>query len=621
MVLNNCTGGRVDCIVSSHEGASDIDDGARRLRGRGPVLSSLLAAVSTVALSTGAALAASDTPSRSADESAAVKALMSKINSMEQRINDLQVELKEAKAKSKTPGVGQSASLASRHPTDTVAIADPNAAKAGGSAGGKPADTAQSASGSARNAMAFAESGDTKASSSKTADNAQSATPVSRLASAFADSDSGAKFIPAADMSLKAPPPGNKDLFGVAPSPVPGMKIGMYGEIKFGSMQNPAANGQWQNGFDMGRLVLLPTYQVNDNITFNAELEWEHGGSAFDNDDKLHGAVEVEQAFFDIKFNDYFTLRSPGVDLVPISFNNLYHEPTLFYSVQRPELANGLIPTTWYAPAAGFYGKIVDGLNYQFQISQSAEDFGDDFDHRGDNGAIIPGGYLAGINGADALGFSHAPIGDFRQLSNEIAYTFRLSYTPSFLPGFAGSSAVYYSPNITPRGAYATVPDGAGGVIETPLGKNALTIFDTEARYRVPNTGLELRAEYAYVNFSNPENLRANNDLDDANNVGKNMWGYSGEIAYHFKAPNDYEVVPFYRYTRQNLQTGGVLGNDLANGFNNPTGSGDMTFHDVGVAVFPNPSLVFKLNYTKVIDHSAAGAMSDQVLAGVGWLW
>src|SRR5881394_858735 len=148
----------------------------------------------------------------------------------------------------------------------------------------------------------------------------------------------------------------NKDLFGVGASPIPGLKIGMYGEIKFGTQQNAGANGQWQSGFDMARLVLLPTYQVTDNIVFNAEIEFEHAGSAFDNDDKLHGAAEIEQAFFDLRFNDYFTLRSPGVDLVPISFNNLYHEPTLFYSVQRPELANGLIPTTWVAGSAGLYG-------------------------------------------------------------------------------------------------------------------------------------------------------------------------------------------------------------------------------------------------------------------------
>jgi Phosphate-selective porin O and P len=409
------------------------------------------------------------------------------------------------------------------------------------------------------------------------------------------------------------------DLFSTMQAPVPGLKIGMYGEIKYGTQQNPAANGQWQNGFDMARLVLLPTYQVTDNITFNAEIEFEHAGAGFDNDDKLHGTAEIEQAFFDFRFNDYFTLRSPGVDLVPISFNNLYHEPTLFYSVERPELANGLIPSTWVAPSAGFYGKIVDGLNYQFQISQSAEDFGDDFDHRGANGAPIPGGYAPGVDGANALGFAHAPLGGFTQMSNVAAYTARLSYQPAFMPGFAGSTAVYYSPNITPRGAY--------GDDLRLLGSNAMTIIDTEARYRMPNTGLELRAEYAYVNFSNPENLRANNDsltnLDSgtSNNVGKDMYGYSGEIAYHVKMGtilgSEWEAVPFYRYTRQNLQTGGVFGIDP----NGSTGSGDMTFHDVGIAVFPNPSLVLKLNYTKIQDHSVTGPMADRVLGGVGWLW
>jgi hypothetical protein len=409
----------------------------------------------------------------------------------------------------------------------------------------------------------------------------------------------------------------NKDLFGVAASPIPGLKIGMYGEIKFGSQQNPAANGQWQNGFDMGRLVLLPTYQVTDNIIFNAEIEFEHSGIAFDADDKLHGTAEIEQAFFDLRVNDYFTFRSPGVDLVPISFNNLYHEPTLFYSVQRPELANGLIPTTWVAGSTGFYGKIVDGLNYQFQISQSAEDFGDDFDHRGEDGRIIPGGYAAGVNGADALGLTHAPLGDFAQLSNTIAYTGRLSYQPSFIPGFAGSTAAYYSPNITPRGAYG----GFIGADDQPLGKNSMLIVDTEGRYRVPNTGLELRAEYAYVRFSNPENLRANNDLDETNNVGKTMYGYSAEVAYHFPLGNilgsDWEAVPFYRYTRQNLQTNGLFGTDP----NNPEGHGDQTYHHVGVAVFPNPSLVFKLDYTKIYDKSALGPQSDRVLGAVGWLW
>ena len=508
------------------------------------------------------AVRAADEGSSQADQSATNQLLLKKLEAMEKRMRTLETELKQKKQQA--PATAQAAPPAPQSGGPRVAN------------GARPTATPLQ--------------------------------PADSMAKAIADT--------AADANKK------KDLFGVGTNAVPGipgMKIGMYGEIKFGSVQNPNANGQWQNGFDMARLVLLPTYQVTDNIVFNAEIEFEHAGSGFDKDDKLHGTAEIEQAFFDLRVNDHFTLRSPGVDLVPISFNNLYHEPTLFYSVQRPELANGLIPSTWVAPAAGFYGKIVDGLNYQVQFSQSAEDFGDDFDHRGDNGAPVafPAGYAAGVDGLSALSFAHAPLGDFTQMSNQVAVTGRLSYTPSFIPGFAGSSAVYYSPNITPRGAYGD--DGH------PLGNNSMLIVDTEGRYRMPNTGLELRAEYAYVRFGNPENLRANNDSLDDNNVGKDMYGYSGEIAYHVPIGNilgsDWEAVPFYRYTRQNLQTGALFGIDPVNGFNNPTGHGDTTFHDIGIALFPNPSLVFKLNYTKITDKSVIGPQNDQVLGGVGWLW
>jgi hypothetical protein len=544
-----------------HDSGLRLKLGSLAGQNRGSCVSTLLVASLMLGASTVAVLAAEDGSAAAATDQRTNAVLMRKLAAMERRMQALESELKQKRGQ--TPAAAQAQSGGPRVVTSTRPTATPP----------QPDDSfAQAAAGTTADATKNAEK--------------------------------------------------NKDLFGVGAPPVPGLKIGMYGEIKFGRQQNPAANGQWQNGFDMARLVLLPTYQVTDNITFNAEIEFEHAGAGFDNDDKLHGTAEIEQAFFDLRVNDHFTFRSPGVDIVPISFNNLYHEPTLFYSVQRPELANGLIPTTWVAPSTGFYGKIVDGLNYQFQVSQSAEDFGDDFDHRGANGAPIPGGYAAGINGADALGFAHAPLGGFTQLSNTLAYTGRLSYTPSFIPGFAGSTAVYYSPNVTPRGAY-----GDDGRL---LGTNAMTIVDTEARYRMPNTGLELRAEYAYVNFSNPENLRANNDsltnLDSGatNNVGKDMYGYSGEIAYHFPLGtilgSEWEAVPFYRYTRQNLQTGGVLGFDASNA-NTPTGSGDMTFHHVGIAVFPNPSLVFKLDYTHILDHSATGPQSDQILGGVGWLW
>ncbi|MFX5710069.1 hypothetical protein ABTE34_21505, partial [Acinetobacter baumannii] len=80
-------------------------------------------------------------------------------------------------------------------------------------------------------------------------------------------------------------------------------------------------------------IVLLPTYAITPNIIFNAEIEFEHGGIAFDSDDKRHGSAEIEQIWVDFKVMDQFNWRSPGIDLVPIGYINQHHEPTQFYSV------------------------------------------------------------------------------------------------------------------------------------------------------------------------------------------------------------------------------------------------------------------------------------------------
>lgn len=405
---------------------------------------------------------------------------------------------------------------------------------------------------------------------------------------------------------------GNKPILGIADSPVPGLALGAYGELKFGTRQNPDAGGQWQNGFDAHRVVLLPSYAITDNIIFNSEIEFEHGGIARDADDKLGGAIELEQAFVDFRFADWFNWRAPGVDLVPIGFINEHHEPTVFYSVNRPEIYNGLIPSTWFQPATRIYGNLGNGFSYAAQALLSVEDFGDDFNKRS-RGAVALGSYEGGFNGHEGLKLSRVPIGDFQQLSNTIAYAGRLDVRPAWLPGFAGSVSVYYSPDTTPRGAHTDAGD--------PLGKSSLAMFDAEFRYRVENTGLELRGEFVRASFGNPANLRANNDGDPTNNVGKSMDAFSGEIAYHFPLGtiigSQWEAVPFYRYTRENLQKGGFAGTDD----NMPTGAGRIQFHTMGVAVFPSPKVVLKATYQKVKNDDPMGANSDSVLGAVGFFF
>jgi hypothetical protein len=415
-------------------------------------------------------------------------------------------------------------------------------------------------------------------------------------------------------LSLKvdaAAPIGKEVATSPPPPPLEGISFGAYGEIKFGRLQNPDAGGQWQTGFDAARMVLSPTYAITKNIIFNAELEFEHGGIAVDSDDKLAGSIDVEQLFIDLKIHERFNWRTPGIDLIPIGYINEHHEPNQFYSVNRPELYLGLIPSTWRAPATRVYGLLGNGLSYAFQMSQSVEDFGDSFDKRTDANIVAPGPYVGGFSIDSALGLSRTPVGDFRQMNDTLAYAGRLDYQPPWLPGFAGSASGYYSPNTTPRGAHADSGD--------LLGKSSLTVLDAEFRYRVPERGLELRGEYVWVAFGNPANLRANNDGDDTNNIGKTMYGYSAEVAYHFPLgtilESEWEAVPFYRYTFENLQASGFAGTDL----NAPAGQGQMQFHTAGIAIIPSPKVVFKLTYQKAISNDPTGANADYVLGGVGF--
>jgi len=396
-----------------------------------------------------------------------------------------------------------------------------------------------------------------------------------------------------------------RPLFGLGYRSHAVLSIGAYGELKFGGQE---ASGGWKDGFDAGRVVLLPTYQITDNIIFNAEIEFEHGGIADDADDKLTGAVELEQAYVDFLFNEHFNWRSPGVDVVPFGFINLFHEPTQFYSVNRPELDNGLIPTTWFEGSTSIYGKIINNLNYQFQINTGLEDIGQ-------NGGVPDDGsfYEGGITGTEALGLARTPIGDFNQTKNAPGFALRLSYTPPFLPGLNGSSSVFFTPNVTPRGAYGD--DGHS------LGHNSVTMLDTEVRYRVPRTGFEFRGEIVDAIMGTPSNLRANNDGDPENNVGKNLWGFSLEAAYHIDLTdyvrNGWELVPFYRYTYENLQTGGFAGIDE----NLPTGQGQRQFHTLGMALFPTPQVVLKIDYQFALDNVPDSPRADHLLGAVGFFF
>ena len=210
----------------------------------------------------------------------------------------------------------------------------------------------------------------------------------------------------------------------------------------------------------------------------------------------------------------------------------------------------------------------------------------------------------------EALALARTPIGDFNQSKNAPGLPCAQLHA-AICAGLSGSSSVFYTSNITPRGAFAD--NGQA------LGHSSVTMLDTELRYRIPRTGLELRGEVVDVIIGSTANLRANNDGDPENNVGQRLWGYSLEAAYHVdlssRVRNGWEIVPFYRFTYQNLQTGGFAGIDD----NLPTGQGQRRFHTLGVAMFPTPQVVLKLDYQFALD-DAPGFTRGRSFPGRSWL-
>ncbi len=383
--------------------------------------------------------------------------------------------------------------------------------------------------------------------------------------------------------------------------------FGAYGEIKYGVIQNPADGGAWQAAFDAARLTLLPSYQFSDRLLLKAEIEFEHGGISFDDDDKLGGTVELEQAWVDWSFGSHLHWRLPGVDVVPFGYTNLFHEPVLFYSVDRPELANGLIPTTWYEGATSIHGVLAGPISYQLQVSTSLVDDGSNVESIPDSNTP-PGGYPAGIDGLHALTLSRSSTSENHLESNQLGYALRLSGSAPGVPGLNGSASVYVSPDIEPRASVGGPKPGRCGI----------AMEDIEARWHPHLDGIELRAEAVGVQFSAPAHLRANNDGDPTDNVGRGMWGASFDLAWHWRPGSVVaDVVPFYRYTYELFQTAGYEGSDA----NAPTGAGRIQWHTTGVAVFPTPELVLKADAAIARDGTAAGAKESRVLGGVGFFF
>jgi len=131
------------------------------------------------------------------------------------------------------------------------------------------------------------------------------------------------------------------------------LSIGGYGEVYYSQYNDSVGVGNTKDAYgDTYRFIPYIGYKFSDDIILNSELEFEHGNE-----------VAIEQLYVDFILDPLATVRV-GHQLVPMGYVNLYHEPTLFNTVIRPDVERQLIPSTWHELGLSLYGR-TDTFEYQ----------------------------------------------------------------------------------------------------------------------------------------------------------------------------------------------------------------------------------------------------------------
>ena len=303
-----------------------------------------------------------------------------------------------------------------------------------------------------------------------------------------------------------------------------GLTIGGYAQIDYNE-----PDGSEAGNLDVHRLVLLFGYKFNEKVSFLTEVEYEHVEEVY-----------VEQAYLKYKANENFNVLA-GLMLVPMGIINESHEPTTFYGVERPNVDNYIVPTTWREIGVGVSGKIDNAsLKYQAYLFNGFKSYTD--------GAGV-------LRGTDGLRKGRQK----------------------------GAESVVSSPNLSTKLDYYGILglriglSGYFGKTQTDDTSIAgsevgISMIGVDARYNYNN--LELRGQYIHTNLTDTEdyNLLTGKDL------GSEMYGLYGEVAYSFNLKGVEKLTPFLRYEKHNTHAG-TAGNLVAND------------------AFDRDELIFGLNY------------------------
>ncbi len=285
--------------------------------------------------------------------------------------------------------------------------------------------------------------------------------------------------------------------------------------------------------------------------------------------------VVVEFLYLDFLLSNEFSLRAGHV-LVPMGLINLRHEPTLFNTVQRPEIERQLIPSTWHENGVLAYGRFDEvGIEYTAGMINA-------LNVNNSKTAEPTTGWIR----SGRLGSSkNAPF--------DPAFVGRIDYTG--VNGLVVGASMYY---------------GGGSNLKDPKPEDNIqdvsglttTMFDIHARYE--NGPFAAYGLYTQTNLDGAEKL--------SSTAAEKASGYYGNISYDIGGlvGIEYKMPVFAQYENYNPVEKTVDGQN-EDAFETETVT-------IGFNFFPTDQTVLKLDYEM---DDVNGQEINTVSVGLGFIF
>lgn len=341
-------------------------------------------------------------------------------------------------------------------------------------------------------------------------------------------------------------------------SEVERIKIHGYGEMHYNSTD------QGPSTMDNHRFVIGVHALLTDWIHLNAEVDYEHGAQE----------LEFELGYLDFLLNDKVNARA-GVMLLPIGSLNEFHEPPLFWTVERPEFHSKIIPSTWNAGGFGFFGTPVEGLNYRLYLTNSIQSIRPDTTSDGSGAGNGNGGFSGRITAQNGIRDARKQVNQVA--AQDLAVSGRLEYSKLY-PGLNLGFSFYTG-------------DTTQGYIDEG---GRVTLIEADMKYR--QNWFDMNASFANISVGDAQALNtfcASHSGCNAE-IAENMMGLNVQVGAHLPQlmgiNTSHDLVSFFMYEKIRPQ------DEMPSG-TAPTRSRNFDVFSGGLTYYPISSVALKADY------------------------